>query len=128
MRATQRDGGPTRAATNTLEFLHVGGGHVWNSVVGGLARRLQEACRPERGPVCGYADLRQDPDRQDHHAGGRAVGLHRQRDPVMANKARAKAGPSWLDRRLEQTGADCCTYAVTPGVVAYSNSTVLARF
>ena len=50
----------TRAATNTLEFLHVGGGHVWNSVVGGLARRLQEACRPERGPVCGYADLRQE--------------------------------------------------------------------
>jgi len=37
-------------------------------------------------------------------------------NPVMANKARAKAGPSWLDRRLEQTGADCCTYAVTPSL------------
>ena len=54
MRATQRDAG-----YHTLEFLHVGGGHVWNSVVG-LIASLQEACRPERGPVCGYADLRQE--------------------------------------------------------------------
>merc|ERR1711962_646404 len=55
-------------------------------------------CPPSQGR---YADLRQDPDWQDHHPGGRALRHHRERQGQDPGQGGHPPGPAEVDLRWQ---------------------------
>jgi ribosomal protein S27AE len=52
------------------------------------------------------ADLREDPDGQDHHAGGGVVGRHREREGEDPGQGGHPAGPAAADLRGQAAGGE----------------------